>query len=243
MGEQEQKPPFPSGSPIIGGGGGLGRPRRGRRRRIGLGALAVGAFAIGRLSVGKARFQSLEIEELTVRRLRISGGKRMSATPTGTQPQLLRTRGHEPFPPFGAFPRRNCCRSSKRRRRASPKRRRSTPHRQWGYGKAASALGAAPAAVPVQKPDHPDPDLRCPSVALSQRRSGRGDHPRHRPRQRPPRLLAGARGGGRRAEAAAVVQIKATCERDGKPVDVHTDEVVPGDVVVLSAATSSPRTA
>ena len=35
-----------------------------------IGALAIGAFAIGRLSVRKARFRSLEIDELTVRRLR-----------------------------------------------------------------------------------------------------------------------------------------------------------------------------
>ena len=38
----------------------------------------------------------------------------------------------------------------------------------------------------------------------------------------------------------AVVQIKATCERDGKPVDVHTDEVVPGDIVVLHAGDIVP---
>ncbi|HEX5845197.1 MAG TPA: hypothetical protein VFY53_02660 [Rhodoplanes sp.] len=36
-----------------------------------IGALAIGAFAVGRLSVRKARFQSLEIDELTVRRLRM----------------------------------------------------------------------------------------------------------------------------------------------------------------------------
>jgi hypothetical protein len=35
-----------------------------------IGALAIGAFAIGCLSVRKARFRSLEIDELTVRRLR-----------------------------------------------------------------------------------------------------------------------------------------------------------------------------
>ena len=38
----------------------------------------------------------------------------------------------------------------------------------------------------------------------------------------------------------AVVQIKATCERDGKPVDVHTDEVAPGDVVLLNAGDIVP---
>ena len=38
----------------------------------------------------------------------------------------------------------------------------------------------------------------------------------------------------------AVVQIKATCERGGKPVDVRTDEVVPGDVVVLHAGDIVP---
>ena len=38
----------------------------------------------------------------------------------------------------------------------------------------------------------------------------------------------------------AVVQIKATCLRDGKAVDVHTDEVVPGDIIVLHAGDIVP---
>ena len=38
----------------------------------------------------------------------------------------------------------------------------------------------------------------------------------------------------------AVVQIKATCERDGKPIDVHTDQVVPGDIVLLHAGDIVP---
>ena len=38
----------------------------------------------------------------------------------------------------------------------------------------------------------------------------------------------------------AVVQIKATCERDGKPTDVHTDQVVPGDIVLLRAGDIVP---
>ena len=38
----------------------------------------------------------------------------------------------------------------------------------------------------------------------------------------------------------AMVQIKATCLRGGKPVDVHTDQVVPGDVVVLQAGDIIP---
>ncbi len=38
----------------------------------------------------------------------------------------------------------------------------------------------------------------------------------------------------------AVVQIKATCEREGKPVDVRTDEVVSGDIVVLHAGDIIP---
>jgi Mg2+-importing ATPase len=38
----------------------------------------------------------------------------------------------------------------------------------------------------------------------------------------------------------AVVQIKATCERDGKPLDVHTEEVVSGDIVVLHAGDIVP---
>ena len=38
----------------------------------------------------------------------------------------------------------------------------------------------------------------------------------------------------------AVVQIKATCQRGGKLVEVHTDEVVPGDVIVLHAGDIVP---
>ena len=38
----------------------------------------------------------------------------------------------------------------------------------------------------------------------------------------------------------AVVQIKATCQRDGKPTDIHTDEVVPGDIVLLHAGDIVP---
>ncbi|MDQ2800788.1 MAG: magnesium-translocating P-type ATPase [Armatimonadota bacterium] len=38
----------------------------------------------------------------------------------------------------------------------------------------------------------------------------------------------------------AVVQIKATCERDGKPVAVQTAAVVPGDVIVLHAGDIIP---
>jgi hypothetical protein len=36
-----------------------------------LGAVAIGALAIGRLAIKKARFGALEVDELTVRRLRI----------------------------------------------------------------------------------------------------------------------------------------------------------------------------
>jgi len=36
-----------------------------------LGAVAIGALAIGRITVKKARFGTLEVDELTVRRLRI----------------------------------------------------------------------------------------------------------------------------------------------------------------------------
>ena len=38
---------------------------------IAMGAVAIGALAIGRLSVGKARFKTIEIDELTVRKLRV----------------------------------------------------------------------------------------------------------------------------------------------------------------------------
>ena len=36
----------------------------------------------------------------------------------------------------------------------------------------------------------------------------------------------------------AVVQVKATCERDGKPVEIQTEAVVPGDIVLLHAGDS-----
>ena len=39
---------------------------------IAMGAVAIGALAIGRLSVGKARFKSIDIDELTVRKLRMA---------------------------------------------------------------------------------------------------------------------------------------------------------------------------
>ena len=41
----------------------------------------------------------------------------------------------------------------------------------------------------------------------------------------------------------ALVQTKASVLRDGRPVDVPADQVVPGDVVLLPPATSSPATA
>jgi hypothetical protein len=36
-----------------------------------IGALAIGRMAIGRLAIGRARFRSLEVDELTVRKLRV----------------------------------------------------------------------------------------------------------------------------------------------------------------------------
>jgi hypothetical protein len=38
---------------------------------LAVGALAIGALAIGRLAVGRARFKSLEVDELTVGKLKI----------------------------------------------------------------------------------------------------------------------------------------------------------------------------
>jgi hypothetical protein len=38
---------------------------------IAVGAIAIGALAIGRVEVKKARFRTLEVDELTVRRLRV----------------------------------------------------------------------------------------------------------------------------------------------------------------------------
>jgi hypothetical protein len=47
--------------------------------RIAIGALPIGRVAIGRLAIKKARFQSLEVDELTVRKLRLI--ERESAPP------------------------------------------------------------------------------------------------------------------------------------------------------------------
>ena len=38
---------------------------------LAFGAMAIGALAIGRLAIGKARFRDLEIDRLTVRKLKI----------------------------------------------------------------------------------------------------------------------------------------------------------------------------
>lgn len=38
---------------------------------LAVGAVAIGQMVIGRLAIGKARFKSLEIDELTVRKLRV----------------------------------------------------------------------------------------------------------------------------------------------------------------------------
>ncbi|MGA8157227.1 MAG: hypothetical protein WB822_13680 [Rhodoplanes sp.] len=53
-----------------------------------IGALAIGAFAIGRLSVRKARFRSLEIDDLTVRRLRILDPNALQQLATRSAPEL-----------------------------------------------------------------------------------------------------------------------------------------------------------
>lgn len=46
---------------------------------IAMGAVAIGALAIGRLSLGKARFKTIEIDELTVRRLRVEAVEQLPA--------------------------------------------------------------------------------------------------------------------------------------------------------------------
>jgi hypothetical protein len=38
---------------------------------LAVGAVAIGQIVIGRLAVGRARFKSLEVDELTVRKLRM----------------------------------------------------------------------------------------------------------------------------------------------------------------------------
>jgi hypothetical protein len=38
---------------------------------VAIGALAIGRLAVGRLVIRKARFSALEVDELTVRRLRV----------------------------------------------------------------------------------------------------------------------------------------------------------------------------
>jgi hypothetical protein len=41
---------------------------------VAIGALAIGRLAVGRLVIKKARFAALEVDELTVRRLRVLEG-------------------------------------------------------------------------------------------------------------------------------------------------------------------------
>ena len=45
------------------------------------------------------------------------------------------------------------------------------------------------------------------------------------------------------AKLLAVVQIKAAVLRDGQPQEIPVEEVVPGDIVILSAGESFPATA
>ena len=46
---------------------------------LAIGALAIGSLAIGRFAIGKGRIKSLEIDDLTVRRLRVLENGRSSA--------------------------------------------------------------------------------------------------------------------------------------------------------------------
>lgn len=46
---------------------------------LAVGALAIGAFAVGRLSIGRARVRCLEIDELTVHKLRVTHTLQMPA--------------------------------------------------------------------------------------------------------------------------------------------------------------------
>jgi hypothetical protein len=46
-----------------------------------LGALALGAVAIGRLAIGRARIRRLDIDELVVRRLRVTEGLQVPPHP------------------------------------------------------------------------------------------------------------------------------------------------------------------
>ena len=43
---------------------------------VAIGALAIGRLAVGRLVIKKARFAALEVDELTVRRLRVLEGNK-----------------------------------------------------------------------------------------------------------------------------------------------------------------------
>ena len=47
---------------------------------IAMGAVAIGALAIGRLSVGKARFKTIEIDELSVLKLRVENVEQLPAS-------------------------------------------------------------------------------------------------------------------------------------------------------------------
>lgn len=51
---------------------------------IAMGAVAIGALAIGRLSVGNARFKTIEIDDLTVRKLRVEHLEELPGSPDVT---------------------------------------------------------------------------------------------------------------------------------------------------------------
>lgn len=52
---------------------------------VAIGALAVGALAIGRLAIGRARIRQPEIDELVVRRLRVTEKLQVPPTRPGAE--------------------------------------------------------------------------------------------------------------------------------------------------------------
>ena len=53
---------------------------------VAVGALAIGRLAVGRITVKKARFGTLEVDELTVRRLRVLDGLTRDSGQAGGAP-------------------------------------------------------------------------------------------------------------------------------------------------------------
>jgi hypothetical protein len=66
---------------------------------LAIGALAIGAVAIGRLAIGRARIRRVEIDELVVRRLRITEQLQVPGASVGDDARSM--LGRDDTPPVG----------------------------------------------------------------------------------------------------------------------------------------------